>query len=111
MKDDTSCPDVLACSLYDTKPVHIISTVADNIKWNPINKKFYIKIEKKSVDMTFHCLNVIHMYNLWMGSVDVTDQLHMQYRPYRWMRNRKWWWYIFILGLGGAVTNAYLIYR
>ena len=32
MKGDATSPDVLACSLYDTNPVHIISTVADNVK-------------------------------------------------------------------------------
>ena len=111
MKGDATCPAVLACSLYDTKKVHIISNMDENFKWTPIKHKVYSKTEKNTVHIKFHCLNVIHMYNLWMGSVDVTDQLHMQYRPYRWMRNRKWWWYIFILGLGGAVTNAYLIYR
>ena len=100
MKGDATCPDVLACSLYDTKPVHIISTVADNIKWTPINKKFYIKIEKKSVDMTFHCLNVIHIFTFGMVSVDEGDQLRMQYRPDHWMRNRKSWWSIFLWGLG-----------
>ena len=60
MKGDTIYPDVLACSLYETKPVHIILTVADNVKWNPIKKKVYSKIEKKTVDIKFHRLNVIH---------------------------------------------------
>ena len=96
MKGDATCPDVLACSIYDTKSVHIISSVAENVKWTPIKKKIYSKIEKKTVDMTFHCLNVIHMYNLGMGSVEVVDQLHMQYIPDNFMSNRKWWWSIFI---------------
>ena len=96
MKGDATCPDVLACSIYDTKSVHIISSVAENVKWTPIKKKIYSKIEKKTVDMTFHCLNVIHMYNLGMGSVEVVDKLHMQYIPDHFMSNRKWWWSIFI---------------
>ena len=27
------------------------------------------------------------------------------------MLNRKWWWSIFIWGIGGSTTNVYLIYR
>ena len=61
MKGDATCLDVLVRSIYDTNPVHIISTVAGNIKWNPIKKKVYIKIDKKTVEMKFHRLNVIHM--------------------------------------------------
>ena len=59
--------------------------------------------------MTFNCLNIIHMYNFGMRSVDVADQLRMQYRPDRWMRNRKWRWSIFLWGLGGYAKNSNLI--
>ena len=41
MKGDATCTNVLACSLYDTKTVKIISTVADNVKWTPIKNKGY----------------------------------------------------------------------
>ena len=78
MKGDETCPDVILCGLYDTKTVHIISTVVENFKWTPIKKKFYSKIEKKTVDITFHSLNVIHIYNFGMESVNVVDQLRMQ---------------------------------
>ena len=67
MKGDATFTDVLTCSLYDTNPVQIISTVADNSKCNPIKKKVYSKIEKKTVDIKFHRLNVIHDYNFGMG--------------------------------------------
>ena len=60
MKGDATCTYVLACSMYDTNPVHIISTVSDNVNWTPTNNKVYSKIEKKTVDMTFHRLNDIH---------------------------------------------------
>jgi hypothetical protein len=45
-----------------------------------------------------------------MNSVDVADQLRNQYRPDHWMRNRKWWWSLFIWGLGVATTNTYKMY-
>ena len=63
------------------------------------------------MDVTFNCLNVIHMYNFGMGSVNVAYQLYMQYIPDHWILNKKWWWSIFIWGLGGAAKNSYLIYR
>ena len=62
-------------------------------------------MKNKTVDMKFHCLNVINMYNFGMGLVDVADKLRMQYRPANLMHNRKWWWSIFIWGLGGAAKN------
>jgi hypothetical protein len=46
-----------------------------------------------------------------MGHIDVADQLHLQYRPDRWMRKRKWWWTFFIWGIGIATTNAYFLYH
>ena len=51
------------------------------------------------------------MYNFGMGSVDLADQLRLQYRPDRLIRNRKWWWSIFLWGLGTSVTNAYVLYK
>ena len=109
MKGDATCSDVLVCSIYDTKPVHIVSTVAENFMWTLTKKKLYNKIEKNTVDMTFHSLNVIHMYNIWMGSVDDEYIMSLQYRPGNSMSYRNWWWSIFLWGLGGAVTNEYLI--
>ena len=67
--------------MYDTNIVHIISNVAENVQWTSTNNKFYSKTDKKTVDMQFHHLNVIHMYNFGMISVDVADQLCIQNRP------------------------------
>ena len=89
MKGDTTCIDVLACIIYDINTVHNISTVSDNVKWNPVRKNVSSKIEKKTVNMKFHGLNIIHMYNFGVGSVDVAYQLHMHYIPYHWMPNSK----------------------
>ena len=109
MKGDATCPDMLACSIYDTNTVYIISTVAENTRWTPIKNKFYSKTERKTVEMKFRSINVIHMYNFGMRLVDVAGQSHMKGRPDHWMRSMKWWWSIFIWRLGGYETNVYLI--
>ena len=56
-------------------------------------------------------LNVIDDYNNNMNQVDIADQLRGQYRPDRWMRHKKWWWAIFIWGIGVVRVNAYKIYE
>ena len=45
VKGDATCPDLIACILYDKNTVHIISTLDENFKYTPIKKKVYIKIE------------------------------------------------------------------
>ena len=77
MNGDSKFSDVLACSLYDTKPVKIISYMSNNFKYNTTTKKVYSKIEKKTMDMKFHRLNVIHMTNFEMVSVDIAYQRHV----------------------------------
>ena len=46
-----------------------------------------------------------------MNSTDIADQLRGNYRPDRWMRQRKWWWAFFIWAIGVAGVNAYRIYE
>ena len=33
LKGDDNCPNLIAASVYDTKPVHYLSMVSENIKW------------------------------------------------------------------------------
>jgi hypothetical protein len=39
LKNDPDCPDLLCCSIYDQKPVHMMSTVAECMDWDE-NKSF-----------------------------------------------------------------------
>jgi hypothetical protein len=110
LKDDDKCPDLLCVSLYDTKPVHLLSTVAETIDWTTKTRKVWSTAHWKEVMMQYLRLNLINDYNNNMNSVDLADQLRNCYRMNHWMRNRKWWWAIMLWGIGTAATNGYIIY-
>ena len=55
-------------------------------------------------------LNIIDMYNFYMGFVDLADQLRNVYRPDHFSRKRKWWTAMFWWAHGVCMTNAYIIY-
>ena len=46
-----------------------------------------------------------------MGHVDVSDQLQNYYRIDHWLQNQKWWWEIYLWGMGVMIINAYTRYR
>ncbi len=92
LKHNPGCPDVLAVSTYDTKPVHILSMAAESVEWIVKQKKVWSTMEKKKSLFKFLRLNVIEDYNMNMNSTDIADQLRGVYRPDHWMRHRKWWW-------------------
>eukprot|EP00984_Skeletonema_dohrnii_P025939 scaffold15185_cov72-Skeletonema_dohrnii-CCMP3373.AAC.1 len=106
------CPDLIATSVYDTKPVHILSMVADKVEWGVKERhRVWSITERELKSMKFLRLNVISIYNDFMNSVDMSDQLRNNYRPDHWMRQRKWWWSFFLWGIGVACTNAWKIYE
>jgi hypothetical protein len=109
--DCYDCPDLLAVSTYDTKPVHLLSTAADSVEWIVAKKKVWSEEAHQKAFVKFLRLNVIDEYNNNMNSTDIADQLRGVYRPDHWMRNRKWWWAIWIWGIGVAGVNAYKIYE
>ena len=110
LNHNPGCPDVLAVSTYDTKPVHILSTAAESVEWIVKQKKVWSTMEKKKSLFKFLRLNVIEDYNMNMNSTDIADQLRGVYRPDHWMRHRKWWWAYFIWAIGVAGVNAYKTY-
>jgi len=110
LKDDPTCPDLLVCSVYDTKPVHIMSTCATTVDWTTLTRKVWSTTEKKTVTIKYLHLNLIDIYNKYMNAVDLADQLRNCYRFNHWMRNRKWWWSIYLWAIGVGATNAYKLY-
>ena len=84
------CPDLVAVSVYDTKPVHFMSMTCEEIKWITKVRSIYDKVKNKMVKVPFLCLNINDDYNFGMGGVDIADQLRGYYRFDKWARKSKW---------------------
>ena len=111
VKGDSVNSDLLCISIYDTKPVYIMTNACFEIKWIRKGKKIWSKALNKYVNGYFHRLNVIDFYNNNMGNVDLADQLRNYYRyDTQWHRNRKWWWSVFWWAFQLLMTNAYIAY-
>ena len=89
---DPGCPNLIASSVYDTKPVHYLSMISNSIKWVVKEKKVFNVDTNQVEKLEFLRLNQINDYNNGMGDVDLADQLRGVYRIDRFVRNRKWWW-------------------
>ena len=81
------CPDLFACSVYDTKPVHMLSTTEESMYWVVKKRKVWSAVHREIREMGFLRLNFIDNYNNNMNGADVADQLRNQYRPDHWMCN------------------------
>jgi hypothetical protein len=90
--------------------VHILSTAAKEVRWIVKQRGVWSAAAQKRAMMNYLRLNVIEDYNMRMNSTDIADQLRGNYRPDLFMRQRKWWWAIFIWAIGVASVNAYRIY-
>jgi len=101
---------MVAFSVYDTKPVHFISTAALSLKWIKMKKQVYDKGTNQMIEIEFLRTNIQNEYNNGMNDVDISDQLRKVYCFNRWLRNRKWWWAIFMWALGVILVNAYVAY-
>jgi len=102
--------DLIAISFYDSKPVYFLSTVIPEVKWSTVSRNTFSKVLEKKVAMPFLRPNFVDEYNMDMNSVDRADHLRTNYSVGQGLRQRKWWWSIFLWGLDVAIVNAYLIY-
>jgi hypothetical protein len=110
LEGDPGCPELVSVSVYDNKPVHFISMICDSIKWVEKTRKVWNNNTRKMEEIKYLRVNINDDYNNKMNAVDIADQLRNHYRPDHWMRQRKWWWSIFLWGLGVLLTNSYLVY-
>jgi len=111
LEGDPDCTDLVAFSVYDTKPVHFLSTACTTLQWKEITKKVYDKDAGMNVAMKFLCTELQDDYNHMMNHVDRADQLRGSYRVDKWIRNRKWWWSMWLWGLETLLVNAYVLYK
>jgi hypothetical protein len=111
LTDDPEIQDLVAFSVYDTKPVHFLSMACTGLKWIEKRKKVFERESSTNVSMAFLRPEVTDLYNNGMNNVDIADQLRGTYRLDRWMRKRKWWWSIWMWGVQVLLVNAYVLYR
>ena len=111
VKGDSVCNGLICVSIYDSKPVYILTNACSEIKWIEKSRKVWHPQHKKYVNVIFNMLNIIDFYNKHMGYVDLSDQLRNQYRyDNQWHRNRKWWWSLWWWGFQLLLTNTYVSY-
>ena len=111
LEGDPDCPKLVAISVYDTKPVNILSIACTNLEWVEKQKTVWDKDAGATVSMKFLRPGVINVYNNGMNNVDQADQLRGSYRIDRWMRKRKWRWAIWMWGVQVLLVNAYMLYK
>jgi len=109
LEGDPKCPDIVAFSYYDSKPVNFVSTACTTLDWTEKSRKVFDVDAGAYVTMKFLHPNVTDEYNNGMNNVDQADQLRGTYCFDRWMR--KWWWSIWMWGVQVLLTNAYVLYK
>ena len=77
---DSKCPSLIAVSIYDTKPVHFLSTEVYNIKCTEKKIEVYDQSIGPITTMKFLLLNVNNDYNYGMGGSDIADHMLGSYR-------------------------------
>eukprot|EP00957_Ditylum_brightwellii_P199728 15225395-Ditylum_brightwellii.AAC.1 len=92
---DPKCDSFVAVYVYNTKPVHSLTTANSSIKWIEKTIEVYSKEHGKKVNIKFLHLNINDEYNNGMGRIDVADLLRSYYRYDHWIKKRKWWLAIF----------------
>jgi hypothetical protein len=110
LKGDPDCPDLVATSVYGTKPVHFLSMSCSSIQWIIKTRLLYCVDTQTTEKLEFLRLNINDDYNKDIGHVDISDQLRNYYCFNHWIRKTKWWWDIMFWGLGIQLANSYILY-
>ena len=59
LRGDKVCHDLIACSIYDTKPVYFLTNAAEKIEWVKKQKKTFDPNSREKFDLQFYRLNII----------------------------------------------------
>ncbi len=110
LKGDQGCPGLVAASVYDTKPVHFLSMSCESIEWVKKERRVWDMERMEMCTMNFLRLNINDEYNTGMNDVDIADQKRNQYRFDIWLRNFKWWWSMWMWGVGLLKVNSFIAY-
>ena len=102
---------LVVVSLYDTKPVYLISNACKKNQWTKKEQIFWNNEMGKKVDAPFYRLDLINEYNMGVGNVDQADLLRLKYRVQYWFHNQKWWFEIFFWCFELSLTNCFVLYR
>ena len=103
---------LVACSVYDQKGVHFLSTCVEQVKWIEKKREVFDKTSCSIKTGSFLRLSVNDSYNMNMNNVDIADQLCGNYRPDgKWMQKMKWWWAIYFWQYGTMIVNAFICYK
>ena len=109
LEGDSDCINLVASSVYNSKPVRYLSMVCKDIKWKEVEKSVYNVNTGMTEMLKFLRMNHIYTYNHTMGDTDQAYQLRGSYRMDHWIRNRKWWWSLVFWGFGVFLANAYVM--
>lgn len=102
--DYQSDGSVFLCRWNDSSVVTVSSNYCTHLPMQ--STKRYSRHHKKKVDIKQP--NLIHKYNIGMGGVDLLDRMLSSYRPT--LRNKKWWWNLFVNALNMSVVAGWLLH-
>ena len=89
--------EVICTSFYDDAPFMMMSNIVGSVNVIEIHRKCYSTGTQKHFWVIVKRLSLADLYNHNMNQVDLADQLRTWYRPDGlWIRQRKWWWNIFL---------------
>lgn len=108
LKGDPEMTSLLDISLYDSKPVYMLTNDTDKIRWTKTEWKIWNKELQMMVNVPFHHVNVIDQYNFHMNNLDISDQIRRSYNFDHWLWKQKWWWVLFFVCFEMLLTNSYI---
>lgn len=105
LREDPDCPNVVASSVCDTKPVHFLSVACGKVKWIEMEKPCCNPETDEVELLKFSKLNCIDACNNSMGHVDLSGQ----FRNFCWPDHQFRWWTMFFWALGVILVNAHMM--